>query len=225
MSQAESARHFYDRISSVYDALADASEHRVRELGLRLLAPSGAERVLEIGCGTGHALVEIAECLAERGRVVGVDVSPGMLEVAGRRVRDAGVDDRVELRLGDALELSYETASFDAAFSSFTLELFSEADIPAVLGELARVLRPGGRLGVVSMLDDGRKAKMVDLYRFLHRHFPHIVDCQPIDVVTHLERAGFEVVAREGLSIWGLPVLAAVGRRPPPSPRLQRVGP
>ena len=53
---------------------------------------------------------------------------------------------------------------------------------------------------------------MVDLYRFLHQHFPHIVDCRPIDVSSYLEQAGFEVVTSQGISIWGLPVLAAVAR-------------
>jgi demethylmenaquinone methyltransferase/2-methoxy-6-polyprenyl-1,4-benzoquinol methylase len=215
MPQAEIARHFYDRISGVYDALADASEHEARELGLRLLAPSGSQQVLEVGFGTGHALVEIAERLAGDGRVFGVDVSPGMLEVAEKRVRAAGFDDRVaELRLSDAKELPYDAGSFDAVFSSFTLELFSETDIPVVLNEISRVLRPGGRLGVVSMHDDGRKTAMVDLYRFLHRHFPHIVDCQPIDTPSYLEQTGFEVVASDSVSIWGLPVLAVVGRHP-----------
>ncbi|MDX1503674.1 MAG: methyltransferase domain-containing protein [Thermoanaerobaculia bacterium] len=214
MSQAESARHFYDRISGVYDALADGSEHEARELGLRLLAPSGSERVLEIGCGTGVALVEIAGRLADGGKVLGIDVSPGMLRVAGQRIRDAGLETRVELRLADAKELPCESGSMDAAFASFTLELFPREEISVVLAELLRVLRPGGRLGVVSMFDDGRPSAMVDFYRFLHRHFPHIVDCQPIDAAAWLERAGFEIRARDTLSLWGLSVLAAVGHRP-----------
>ena len=212
MSQSENARHFYDRISGVYDALADSSEHAARELGLRLLAPAGSQQVLEIGFGTGHALVEIAQRLSGDGRVFGIDVSPGMLGVAEKRVQAAGLGDRVELRLGDAKEMPYAAGSFDAVFLSFTLELFAETEIPLVLAEVSRVLRPAGRLGVVSMHDVDRKSTMVDLYRFLHRHFPHIVDCQPIDACSYLERAGFEVVASESLSIWGLPVIALVGR-------------
>ena len=214
MSQTESARHIYDRISGVYDALADKSEHEARELGLRLLAPAGSDRVLEIGFGTGHALVEIGERLSEDGRVFGIDVSQGMFDVAAKRVRATDLGDRIaELRLGDAQDLPYDAGSFDAVFFSFTLELFSETDIPRVLAEVSRVLRPRGRLGVVAMHDDGGKSTIVDIYRFLHRHFPHIVDCQPIDVRSHLERAGFEIVASESVSIWGLPVLAAVGRQ------------
>ena len=213
MNQAETASRFYDRISGVYDALADASENEARTLGLGLLAPSRSEQVLEIGFGTGHALVDIAERLSDEGRVFGIDVSQGMLEIAETRARAAGLEERiVDLRLGDAKELPYENDMFDVVFASFTLELFSETEIPVVLGEISRVLRPGGRLGVVSMHDDNGKTAMVDFYRFLHRHFPHIVDCQPIDARSHLERAGFEIIAAEGVSIWGLPVLAIVGR-------------
>lgn len=213
MTQAETARRFYDRISSVYDTLADSSEREARQLGLRLLAPSDAEQVLEIGFGTGHALVETAERLSDQGRVFGVDVSQGMLDIAEKTVQASGRGDQItELRLGDAKQLPYKSGSFDAVFSSFTLELFSETEIPVVLGEISRVLRPGGRLGVVSMHDDNGNTAMIDLYRFLHRHFPHIVDCQPIDVRSYLERAGFGIIAAEGVSIWGLPVLAIVGR-------------
>ncbi len=182
MTQAEVASRFYDRISGVYDALADASEREARTLGLSLLAPSGSERVLEIGFGTGHALVEIAKRLSDKGRVFGIDVSQGMLEIAEKRVQGADLEERIaELRLGDAKELPYKRDAFDAVFSSFTLELFSEAEIPVVLAEVSRVLRPGGRLGVVSMNATHESLAIVDLYRFLHRHFPHIVDCQPID--------------------------------------------
>jgi ubiquinone/menaquinone biosynthesis C-methylase UbiE len=215
MTQAELARRFYDRISGVYDALADASEREARTLGVSLLAPSGSEHILEIGCGTGHALVDIAKRLSPKGRVFGIDVSRGMLEIAEKSVQDAALGERIaELRLGDAKELPYESDAFDAVFASFTLELFSEAEISVVLGEISRVLRPGGRLGVVSLSTTHESLAIVDVYRFLHRHFPHIVDCQPIDARSYLERAGFEILAAEGVSIWGLPVLAIVGHLP-----------
>ena len=213
MTQSSSARAFYDRISGVYDALADASEHDARALGLRLLAPSENDQVLEIGFGTGHGLVEIAERLADGGRVFGVDVSLGMLGVARKRVQASGLEHRIAvLQLGDAKLLPYRRSSFDAVFMSFTLELFAETEIPNVLAEVARVLRPGGRLGVVSMHDDGNRHLIVDLYRFLHRHFPHIVDCQPIDVCSYLEHAELIVSETKSISIWGLPVLAVAAR-------------
>lgn len=215
MTQAESARHFYDRVSHVYDALADTSEREARSLGMCLLAPSGSERVLEIGCGTGHSLVEAAQLLGENGRVYGVDISPGMLAVASQRVRASPAYNRIGgLALADAKGLPWRDQVFDAVFLSFTLELFSSEDIPPVLDEIARMLVPGGRLGVVSLNDDGSRSMMTDLYRFLHCHFPHIIDCQPIAVRALLERAGFELITSEGLSIWGLPVAVVAARRP-----------
>ena len=66
MSQAESARRFYDRISGVYGVRADSREQRAREVGTGLLALSGNEQVLEIGCGTGRGLVEIGKRLGPR---------------------------------------------------------------------------------------------------------------------------------------------------------------
>lgn len=211
MTQVKDAQTAYDRMSHAYDALADASERKARSAGIRLLAPQGDERVLEVGFGTGHGLVDIADELDDCGRVVGADVSLGMLQVAEERVRSSELGRRVDqLLLADAASLPFAAGSFDAAFLSFTLELFENSAAPRVLHEIARVLRPSGRLAVVAMLDDGSHGPMLELYRFLHRHFPHLVDCRPIDACAYLAEAGFEVGATERLSIWGLPVVAVV---------------
>jgi ubiquinone/menaquinone biosynthesis C-methylase UbiE len=79
-------REFYDGISRAYDLIADSSEHAARDLGLRALGVSSGERVLEIGCGTGHALVSLAGEVGPTGQVHGIDVSSGMMAVARRRV-------------------------------------------------------------------------------------------------------------------------------------------
>jgi demethylmenaquinone methyltransferase/2-methoxy-6-polyprenyl-1,4-benzoquinol methylase len=212
----EAARHFYDRISSVYDALADASEGACRERGLTLLAPAGGERALELGFGTGHGLVGLARRVGDGGRVVGLDVSEGMAREARKRLEAEGMADRVELRVAEAPPLPFPAASFDVAFASFTLELFPEPALPAVLAELQRVLRPSGRLGVVSMATPGEgesESALSHTYRWLHRHFPHIVDCQPIQIERFLEEAGFELSAQERMSIWTLPVAIVVARQ------------
>ena len=209
-SATPTTQRFYDRLSRVYNFLADRGEHASREAGLALLAAHPGEAVLEIGCGTGHALVVLARAVGPAGHVVGIDLSAGMLTVARRRVAEAGVADRVALDLGDARALPYADAAFAAAFLSFTLEIFALPGLGRVLAEIRRVLRPGGRLGVVSLDGAGGPGTVVELYRWLHRHFPHFVDCQPIDVRGHLAAAGFAVQATRELSIWGLPVLAAV---------------
>jgi demethylmenaquinone methyltransferase/2-methoxy-6-polyprenyl-1,4-benzoquinol methylase len=204
-----STRAFYDRISHAYDLIADSSEHGARDRGVRALAVSPGQRVLEIGCGTGHGLVSLAEAVGHTGQVHGVDLSLGMMDVARTRIRSAGVR-HVTLTIGDARVLCFRSNVFDAVFMSFTLELF-ESSIVEVLAEVRRVLHVGGRVGVVAMADTGQTNAMIELYEWLHRRWPDFIDCRPIDVVRVLEAARFQTRTTHTTAIWGLPVIAAVG--------------
>jgi ubiquinone/menaquinone biosynthesis C-methylase UbiE len=207
----DAARAFYDRVSRVYDALADASEHESRERGLELLAAREGERILEIGFGTGHTLVALSRAVGSAGGVSGIDISEKMAQVAGRRLEQAGLDDRVELHVGAAPPLPWSDSHFDAVTMSFTLELFPDRVIPEILAETRRVLRPEGRLGVVSMaVSPGGESEsaLTHTFMWLHRHFPHIVDCRPIDAVARVRAAGFDPRQVIELSIWTLPVVA-----------------
>ena len=210
---ANPTKAFYDRISRVYDLISDSSEHKARERGVELLAAASGETVLVVGFGTGHAAAALGHAVGPGGKVFGIDISEGMLEVARKRLSDEGVANVVELSIGDARQLTFSDQTFDAAFISFTLELFDNADIPRVLGQIHRVLRPGGRLAVVSMSKEPHETLMTDLYVWMHRHFPHFVDCRPIPVVEHLAQANFQVERLEKQSIWGLPVAIALARR------------
>jgi demethylmenaquinone methyltransferase/2-methoxy-6-polyprenyl-1,4-benzoquinol methylase len=215
MTEVDQTRAFYDRIAHAYDLISDSSEHTAREAGERALGGATGETVLEIGPGTGHSLLAFARAVGDSGRVIGVDLSARMLEQARARLEAEGVADRVDLRCEDARGLSLEDASVDAAFLSFTLELFEADDQAAVLAELRRVLRPARRLVVVAMAlpSDGEHEGLLErAYVWMHRHFPHIVDCRPIDVVAVLERSAFRVTANETLSIWTMPVSVVTGR-------------
>ncbi len=206
-------RAFYDRISKVYDHLADAGEHTAREKGLKLLDVRTGEHVLEIGFGTGHSLVELARQVGPAGSVSGVDISEGMRETASRLVQEAGVAVNVKLQLAAVPPLPFPDSTFDAAFLSFTLELFPMDVIPEVLGELRRVLREDGRLGIVAMnvVSEGERESFLErTYKWMHQHFPHIVDCQPISTAKRLESSGFSIKREEHLKIWTMPVCAVV---------------
>lgn len=203
------ARAAYDRLSRWYDLLSGPWEARLSAEGLRMLAVEEGQRVLEIGPGTGHTLAALADGVGAAGRVFGVDLSPHMLQVARKRLRA-----RAALACGDASSLPLPPGSFDAVFIGFTLELFDTPEIPVVLGECWRTLRPGGHVCVVSLTKAGGRSWMRDLYESGHRRFPSLLDCRPILVRQSLERAGFAL--REGCvrSLAGLPVEIALARKP-----------
>lgn len=197
---------FYDRISGIYDAISDSSEHTAREKGLAQLAAEQNQCAIEIGFGTGHSLVSLARSVGPNGKVIGFDISSGMGKVAQDRLEKEGLLDRVELRIGPIPPLSLEGNSVDRCFMSFTLELFPDADVAAVLDEVSRVLRPSGRVTVVGMGIEDHPGVMERTYQWFHRHFPHIVDCHPIDIAGVLRQAGFNVVQEDAMEMWGLRV-------------------
>jgi ubiquinone/menaquinone biosynthesis C-methylase UbiE len=204
-------RQNYDRLSRWYDSFS-TSERGFTETGLQLLDPQPGESLLEIGFGTGHALIDLAHAVGATGKVCGLDISPGMLAVAQRRVERSFPEGKISLQLGDATCLPFPSHQFHAIFMSFTLELFEIKEIPVVLAECQRVLMPGGRLGVVSLLKNETRA--VKVYEWFHVRFPGIVDCHPILVHQLLETAGFKTSHLAEKRLWGLPVAAVVAWKP-----------
>jgi len=167
-----------------------------------------------LGFGTGNSILNLAESVGPSGHVCGIDISPGMLAVAKKKIAERGMSARVELAVGDARELPFDDESFDAAFASFTLELFELEDIPKVLAQVRRILKSRGRVGIVSMAtvkENEAPSTLERTYIWMHRHFPHIVDCQPIDVVQVVRDAGFEIQKEIDMKIWTMPVRAVVG--------------
>jgi demethylmenaquinone methyltransferase/2-methoxy-6-polyprenyl-1,4-benzoquinol methylase len=133
----------FDRIAPVYDVMnrvmTAGLDRRWRKLAVAEVVWPG-DRVLDACCGTGDLAVE-----AERrgGRVVGLDFSPKMLERARRK------SGAIEWVQGDALSLPFADGEFDAATVGFGVRNLS--DLEAGLRELARVLRPGGKLAVLEI--------------------------------------------------------------------------
>lgn len=201
------ARAGYDRIAGVYDWLAGASERPFRRRALDLLALRQGESVLEIGCGTGEALGELAGITEA---ATGVDLSPRMIEQARRRLERAGCVAR--LIEADAHTLPVEDASQDAVFMSFVLDLVDTPELPGFLAEVRRVLRPGGRLALVTMSADAGNALPMRLYAWAHRVFPVAVDCRPLHLEAVLEAGGLRPDRLEQGTMWGLGVAWALAR-------------
>ncbi len=208
----EAARVSYNRLSKWYDFIAGTSEWKFVKIGLDLFQAAPGEKILEVGFGTGRGVKTMAQAVGAAGKVYGIDLSPGMYQVAQDRIDRSGLDTRVELHCGDAVQLPYADNFFDGVFSSFTLDLFDTPEIPMVLNECHRVLKPGQRLVVVSLV---RKPTSfaVRLYEWAHDKFPNYVDCRPIYLSSALQAANFHLVETKTLQMWGLPVAAALAQK------------
>ena len=211
----EQTRQNYDRMSRWYDLFA-SSEQKFTQVGLQLLGVKPGEHVLEIGFGTGNALATMARQAGGAGLVVGVELSMGMIEVARKKIypfegKQAEGSGRSALMIrGDGTQLPLASESFEAVFLSFTLELFSNDEIPVVLDECHRVLKLDGRLGVVSLAK--RDVLACRLYEWGHERWPVLLDCRPIELRKCLKTEGFRVQAAKVQTMWGLPVEIVLGR-------------
>ena len=209
----QEARASYNRMSRWYDILSGRFESKYREAGLRKLGAAEGEVVLEIGFGTGHCILALAQAVGDKRKVYGIDISEGMCNISLSRMEKSGLSERVELHCGDATKLPFKADCFDAVFMSFALELFDTSEIPIVLDECRRVLRSDGRICVVAMSKKAKDGMMVKLYEWFHRRFPSFVDCRPIYVRDALEQAGFRVQDVSRMSMWGLPVEIVLARK------------
>jgi ubiquinone/menaquinone biosynthesis C-methylase UbiE len=202
LQSKKQTKAFYDRIAGIYDLLSERSEEAVRRAGLEMLDAQPGQKILEIGFGTGHCLVELARRVGPAGSVFGLDLSEKMRSISEQRLRQERLDDRVELSCGDALHLPYPAQTMDGVFMSFTLELFDTPEIPAVLGQCLHVLKGGGSLVVVAMSRVRGHGAVMEAFEWMHRHFPNYVDCRPILARRALEDAGFQIRETRGMKMW-----------------------
>ena len=190
---ADEVRLAYDAIAADYAATFPGTEAEhslelamVDDLAARLHA-SGGTHVLDAGCGTGR----MGRYLVRRGcSVVGVDLSPGMLEQARRAAPD------LELYEGSLVDLPFADDMFDGVLLWYSVIHLTDAELPVALAEVARVLRPGGLVLVASQKGAGpfdvgavlrERGHDVPLVRY-HRG--------PRDLMEALAAVGFERQAR-----------------------------
>ena len=198
-------------MSGFYDLLA-ASEKKFIKQGLTLLNPKPADKILEIGSGTGFAQLHLSQFIGD-GLSVGLDLSEGMCQVAQKKLREVGYDNQAQLVRSNTLPIPFQSGVFDGVFTSFTLELFDSPQIPVVLREIKRVLKASGRMVVVSLSKDTPLPWPGKLYEWLHDRYPKLLDCRPIPVKSIIEDAGFIITHTETHHMWGLPVIQILSRK------------
>jgi demethylmenaquinone methyltransferase/2-methoxy-6-polyprenyl-1,4-benzoquinol methylase len=169
--EAVQVRAMFDRVAGVYDLLNTVMtaglHHRWRSRAVDLARVGPGSRVLDVATGTGDLAIELVRRVSPGGEVVGSDFSEGMLSLARTKGVKALLDIPAEatagvrngsshaqaaslsFEWGDALELPYADDTFDAATVGFGARNFS--DLQQGLREMARVVRPGGRVVVLEM--------------------------------------------------------------------------
>jgi ubiquinone/menaquinone biosynthesis C-methylase UbiE len=210
------ARQAYDIISTYYGYTLGAIGRRYAEKTLRRLAMVEGEKALEIGFGTGHCLGIMSGLVGGSGLTCGLDISAGMIRRTKGRLAKKGLAGRVELCCGDATCLPFGDGVFDSVLMTFALEVLDTPDIPVVLAEIKRVLRPGGRLGVACMSKEDGRSLFVGVYEWIHTRWPKYVGTRPIYARRTLLEAGYVVTGAEKLKILGLPaeIIVAVKATP-----------
>lgn len=136
----------FNDIARVYDpmnrVLTFGQWGRWQRAFARFVPARPGMRLLDVGCGTGDLSLILAGLVGREGSVVGLDLTPAMLEVAREKVARAGLGAAIELVEGNALALPFPDASFDGVTAGFSLR--NMADLDGALREMHRVLRPGG---------------------------------------------------------------------------------
>ena len=142
----------FDNIAPTYDKLNHRLswdiDRRWRRKAIGMLAPYSPKTMLDIATGTGDFAILAARMLHPT-RLIGADISEGMMEIGRQKVEQAGLSDIISFVKEDCLSLSYQDETFDAVTAAFGIRNFANLD--RGLSEMCRVLRKGGHLSIVEL--------------------------------------------------------------------------
>jgi len=196
----QSTQRVYDALASGYGRL-DLFEARSRELALERLALEPGVRLLDVGLGSGAMEALIARQFGAQVQLFGVDISAKMLTAARRRAP-------IWLAQASGEALPFASASFDRLLCAYVFDLLPPTDIPKWLAGFRRVLRPGGRLVIVSLTEgvDLFSQIMVGLWKAVYAISPALCGgCRPLLLHVFVQEAGFEDVQRQVITQAGVP--------------------
>ena len=150
--KAKQVEEMFDNIAPSYDKLNHRLSWNIdkgwRRKAIRQLAPFKPQTLLDIATGTGDFAILAAEMLHPQ-KLVGADISEGMMEIGRKKVREKGLQDIISFDKEDCLHLSYQDETFDAVTAAFGIRNFASLD--SGLQEMQRVLRKGGHLSIVEL--------------------------------------------------------------------------
>lgn len=205
----EKAQKKFDAVAPYYFWIMGALEIKPNNKALAMAAIKTGEKILDIGFGTGWVLERLVQLVGPQHTTYGLDYSEGMKKVAFHNLKQKNLHKSVELVTANIKQMPYPDQNFDVVFLSFVLDLLPQEDIPKALAEIKRVLKPNGRLIVVSMTKQGKgiyKAARL-LYEWMYYKWPTIggyrTSCRPIYIENDIIRAGLKIKDYELTSITG----------------------
>ena len=151
-AKAQQVEAMFDNIAPTYDTLNHRLswdiDRRWRRKAIEQLAPYRPQTMLDVATGTGDFAILAAQMLHPT-RLVGTDISEGMMEIGRRKVEEAGLSTVITFEKEDCLNLSYPDGTFDAVTAAFGIRNF--ADLDRGLSEMCRVLKDNGHLAIVEL--------------------------------------------------------------------------
>jgi ubiquinone/menaquinone biosynthesis C-methylase UbiE len=188
----EKVRKYYAWRALNYDAGASFEvEHHAE--ALRLAEIKEGQRVLDVACGTGRGTVGLAQAVGKKGKVDALDLSDAMIAQARTKLEKQGLLQQVEFRQGNAQKLPYPDRTFDLVYNGYMFDLIPLDGFMPILKEMARVLKPGGKLVLVNMSKpDERKT----FYEKIYERGWAIMPCRPVLMSPYLPLAGFTGIQR-----------------------------
>jgi len=169
MAKKQYVQEMFDHISPTYDKLNHILSLSIdkswRKKAVRMIADRQPQQVLDIACGTGDFSIALAK--AGVPKVLGIDISEGMMTIGRAKIEQQGLSDRIRFQQEDSEAMSFAEASFDAVSVAFGIRNFEHRE--RALQEIYRVLRPGGILMVLELSVPGNRI-LRGLYKlyFLH---------------------------------------------------------
>lgn len=164
-SKKEQVATMFDNISGKYDFLNHFLSLGIdiawRKKAIRQLKADHPKLILDIATGTGDFAVEALTLNPDK--VIGVDISEGMLKVGREKIRKKKLEDKIELQHGDSESLKFESNKFDAVIVSFGVRNFE--NLEKGLADMHRVLKPGGKM-VILEFSKPKAFPFKQLYRF-----------------------------------------------------------
>jgi demethylmenaquinone methyltransferase/2-methoxy-6-polyprenyl-1,4-benzoquinol methylase len=220
-SKKKQVAEMFDNIAHSYDFLNHFFSFGIdilwRKKAIRILKKENPQYVMDVATGTGDFALEALRMGLDVKKIVGVDISAGMLDIGRQKIEKKGLSDKIEMKLGDSEDLPFEDDSFDAYTVAFGVRNFE--NLEKGLTEMRRVLKPGG-LGIILEFSKPKYFPIKQLYWLYSRkimpfigkliskdnraytYLPESVQAFPegVDFLTIMRKAGYKDTRKKALT-------------------------